>query len=433
MPKIALIGAGSVVFTQHLLGDILSFPELAESEISLMDIDGERLRVAEVMAHCVADSLGVKPKITACSDRRKSLEGADYSVITIQVGGYEPCTVIDFEIPKKYGLKQTIADTIGIGGIMRGLRTIPVLMSIMRDMEEVCPDVQVLNYSNPMAINTGAILRGSKIKAVGLCHGIQGAASWLAKCCNVPQDELEFSAAGVNHMSFVTKLAHKGKDVYPTLKRLVSEGAEFVERDKVRFELMMRLGYYGGESSEHTAEYVTHFIRRDQGDLIDRFSIPIDEYIHRCINQNKWWEETRDKLLSSDEPLEVHRSSEYGSYIIHSMETGTPRVIYGNVLNTGLIPNLPPRCCVEVPCLVDFNGVQPCVVGDLPPQCAAYVRTNVNVHELTIEAALQGKREHIYHAAMLDPHTSAELTIDEIYSMVDELINAHGDYLPKYS
>jgi len=428
-----MIGAGSVVFTKTLLGDILSFPELSGSEIALMDIDAERLKVAEVMAHRVADALGAKPKIAAYSDRRRALEGADYCIIMIQVGGYEPGTVIDFEIPKKYGLKQTIADTLGIGGIMRGLRTIPVLMAMCRDMEELCPDVQVLNYSNPMGINTGAILRGSKIRAVGLCHGIQGTAHWLARCLGIPHEELEFIACGINHLAFFTRLAHKGEDMYPKLRRLVEEGADFVQHDRVRFEMFKRLGYYGGESSEHLAEYVPHFIRRDREDLIETFGVPIDEYIRRCIAQNEWWEQTRDKLLSSKEPLEVRRSSEYGSYIIHSMETGTPRVIHGNVLNEGLITNLPPRSCVELPCLVNYNGIQPTYIGEMPPQLAAYVRTNINVQDLTIEAALQGRRDYIYHAAMLDPHTAAELTIDEIYSMVDELIEAHGSYLPEYA
>jgi len=428
-----MIGAGSVVFSMHLLGDILSFPELSESEIALMDIDPERLKVAEVMAHRIADYLNVKPTIRAFADRRAALDSADYAVNMINVAGYKPGTVTDFEIPKRYGLKQTIADTLGIGGIFRALRTIPVLLSMCRDMEEVCPDVQLLNYVNPMAMNTGAILRGSKIRTVGLCHGIQGDHLWLARYLGIPQEELSFLAAGTNHMAFFLKLEHNGEDMYPRLKKLAEDGAEFVQDDRVRFEMMRRIGYFGGESSEHLAEYVPYFIRRDREDLIERFAVPIDAYIRGCERQIEWWEKTRDKLLSGDEPLEVHRTSEYASYIIHSMETGTPRVIYGNVLNRGLITNLPDRCCVEVPCLIDRNGVQPCVVGDLPPQVAALVRTNVNVHELTIEAALTGKREHVYHAAMLDPHTSAELTLDEIWSLVDDLFEAHGSWIPPMS
>lgn len=430
MPKIAMIGAGSTVFAMNISGDILSFPALADSEIALMDIDAERLKVSEIMVRRIADYLGVKPTIKAYSDRRAALDGADYVINMIQVGGYEPCTVIDFEIPKKYGLKQTIADTLGIGGIFRALRTIPVLLSMCRDMEELCPNVQFLNYVNPMAINTGAVLKASKIRTVGLCHGIQGSAWWLSQCLGVPEEELEFIAAGTNHMAFMLKLAHKGRDLYPKLRQMAEEGGEYVEKDKVRFEILRRFGYYGGESSEHLAEYVPYFIRRDREDLIDRFGVPIDEYIRRCIAQIEWWEKTRDKLVSGDEPLEVKRSKEYGARIINAMETGEPCVIYGNVLNKGLITNLPPNCCVEVPCVVDRNGVQPTVIGDLPPQVAALVRTNVNVHELTIEAALTGRKEYVYHAAMLDPHTSAELTIDEIYSLVDELFEAHGSWIP---
>jgi len=430
MPKIAMIGAGSTVFAMNISGDILSFPPLADSEIALMDIDAERLKVSEIMVRRIADYLGAKPTIKAYSDRRAALDGADYVINMIQVGGYEPCTVIDFEIPKKYGLKQTIADTLGIGGIFRALRTIPVLLSMCRDMEELCPNVQFLNYVNPMAINTGAVLKASKIRTVGLCHGIQGSAWWLSQCLGVPEEELEFIAAGTNHMAFMLKLAHKGRDLYPALRQMAEDGGEYVEKDKVRFEILRRFGYYGGESSEHLAEYVPYFIRRDREDLIDRFDVPIDEYIRRCIAQIEWWEKTRDKLVSGDEPLEVKRSKEYGARIINAMETGEPCVIYGNVLNKGLITNLPPNCCVEVPCVVDRNGVQPTVIGDLPPQVAALVRTNVNVHELTIQAALTGRKEYVYHAAMLDPHTSAELTIDEIYSLVDELFESHGSWIP---
>lgn len=431
MPKITMIGAGSVVFTKTLLGDILLFPELKECEIALMDIDPERLEVAEVMAKRVAEAVKANPKITAHLDRREALDGADYVINTIQVAGYDPGTVIDFEVPKKYGLKQTIADTLGIGGIMRAARTIPVVLSITHDMEELCPKAQLLNYTNPMAMVTGAALRGSKIKAVGLCHGIQGSSHWLAHCLGIPYEELAFIAAGTNHMAFFVKLEHKGKDMYPKLKQMIAEGAEFAKNDRVRFELMKRLGYYGGESSEHLSEYVPYFIRRDREDLIEKFGVPIDEYIRRCIGEIDWWEKTRDKLLNGDEPIDVRdRSHEYGSLIIHSMETGTPRVIYGNVLNKNLITNLPYNACVEVPCLVDLNGIQPTIVGDLPHEVAAMVRTNVNVHELTIEGCIQGRKDLIYHAAMMDPHTCAELTLDEIWSMVDDLLEAHGTWVP---
>lgn len=433
MPKIAMIGAGSVVFSKTLSRDILTFPELAESEIALMDIDPERLKIAEVMVRKVADILKVKPKINAYSDRKAALDGADYVVNMIQVGGYEPCTVIDFEVPKKYGLKQTIGDTLGIGGIFRALRTIPVLLDMCRDMEEVCPKTWFLNYVNPMAMNTGAVLKATNVKTVGLCHGIQGIERWLSEILGVPRGELTFIVAGTNHMAYAIKLEHKGVDLYPKLRKIAEEGGEYAERDKVCFEMLRRFGYYGGESCEHTAEYVPYFIRRDREDLIEKFEIPIDEYIRRCIEMTEHWGEMRDRLLSGEEPIKAKRSVEYASYIIHSIETGTPSVVYGNVLNHGLVTNLPDKCCVEVPCLVDHNGIQPTVVGDLPPQIAALVRTQVNVQELTTLAALTRKKEHVYHAAMLDPHTAAELTLDEIYSMVDDLFEAHGDWIPPMS
>ena len=430
MPRIAFIGAGSVVFAQHLLGDILSFPELAESEIALMDIDAERLNVAEVMAHKVAEAVGVHPKITAHSERKPALAGCDYVINMVQIGTY-PSTLIDFNVPKKYGLKQTIADTLGIGGIFRALRTIPFMFEMGREMEELCPNVQFINYVNPMAMNTMAMLKGTKIRTVGLCHGIQGTAGALSHYLKIPQEEISFVAAGVNHLAFFIKLERHGEDLYPLLRKTIAS-PDWGNHDRVRFELFKRFGYFGAESSEHGAEYVPYFIRRDREDLIERFGIPIDEYIRRCESQNTHWEKTREQMLG-DEKIEVHRSAEYGSLIIHSIETDAKRVVYGNVLNHGHITNLPDRCCVEVPCLVDRNGIQPTYVGDLPPQIAALVRTNVNVQELTVEAALTGKREHIYHAAMLDPHTSAELTIDEIYSLVDDLIEAHGGMLPQYT
>lgn len=434
MPKITLIGAGSCVFTRTLLGDILQFPELGDSEIALMDIDAGRLRTAEILAHKVADALKVKPKISAYTDRKKALDGANYVICTIQVGGYEPSTVIDFEIPKKYGLKQTIADTLGIGGIMRALRTIPVQIAFCREMEELCPDAWLLNYTNPMAILTGAILQQTKIKAVGLCHGIQGAHHWLSHCLGVPPEELTFIAAGTNHCAWFIKLAHKGVDLYPKLRKAVEEGADFVQHDKVRFEMLRKFGYYGGESSEHMAEYVPYFIRKDHPELIDRFSVPIDEYIRRCIGQNAGWDEMARKFEDPNETIgEIGRSHEYGSLIIDSIETGTPRVVYGNILNRNMITNLPNGACVELPCLVDHNGIQGTVVGDMPTQCAAITGTNVNVHLMTQKASVTLKREDVYRAAMLDPLTQQNLSMDEIVSMCDDLIEAHGDYLPKFS
>jgi alpha-galactosidase len=431
MPKITFIGAGSTVFAKNLLGDILGFPELAESEIALHDIDPERLRTSEIVAHRVAEALGAHPTITASTDRRAALDGADYAICMIQVAGYKPGTVIDFEIPKKYGLRQTIADTLGIGGIMRGLRTIPVLLDMCRDMEELCPDVTFLQYVNPMAMNCWAISRASTIKTVGLCHSVPGTAIELAHDIGVPVEEINYVVGGINHMAFYLKFEHDGRDLYPEIRRVLEEG-RVPPHNRVRYEMFKRLGYFVTESSEHFSEYVPWFIKRDRPDLIEAFNIPLDEYIRRCENQIADWEKQR-AALEGGAPLEIVRSVEYGSGIIHSLETGTPRVIYGNVTNASLIDNLPDGCCVEVPCLVDKNGIQPTKIGALPPQLAALMQTNINVQALTVEAALTGRREHIYHAAMLDPHTAAELSLDQIWALVDDLIAAHGDWLPAYT
>ena len=460
MTKITFIGAGSTVFAKNLLGDILSFPELAESTIALHDIDAERLATTEQVAHRTAELLNVHPTIEATTDRRAALEGADYAVNMIQVGGYKPATVIDFEIPKTYGLRQTIGDTLGIGGIMRALRTIPVLLEMVRDMEEVCPDVLHLNYVNPMAMNTWALNRASKITTVGLCHSVQGTAQQLAADIDVPIEEINYIAAGINHIAFYLKFERDGEDLYPLLHKVVEEG-RVPDWNRVRYEMLERLGYFVTESSEHFAEYMPWFIKKNHPELIETYNIPLDEYLGRCEAQIRVWEyakgarahpdadheailrerladikvmpEMKEHAIHTIDSLDkVTRSQEYGVRIIHSIETGEPRVVYGNVLNEGLIDNLPQGCCVEVPCLVDKNGVQPTRVGALPPHLAALMRTNVNVQSLVVEAILTGKREHIYHAAMLDPHTAAELTIDEIWSLVDELLETHGDWLPTF-
>ena len=436
MAKVCFVGAGSTVFAKNLLGDILSFPELAGSSISLHDIDAERLSTSALVAHRIAETLDVAPTIEASTDRRQALEGADYLITMFQVGGYEPATVTDFEIPKRYGLRQTIADTLGIGGIMRGLRTIPVLVDLGHDMEEVCGDATLLNYVNPMAMLCWAVDRATSIDTVGLCHSVQGTAAQLADDLGVPVDEIRYRCAGSNHMAFYLEFeretAEGRVDLYPELA--VRALGEMPKRhgylsEAVRYEMFRRLGYFVTESSEHFAEYVPWFIKAGRDDLIDRFGIPLDEYPRRCEFQIAGWDEQRRRLEDPDAPLRVRRSPEYGSEIIHSMETGTPRVIYGNVPNRGLISNLPDGCCVEVPCLVDANGVQPTVVGALPPQLAALMQTNINVQSLTVEAVLEGRRDHVLHAAMLDPHTAAELDLDQIESLVDDLIDAHGDLI----
>ncbi|MCS6881255.1 MAG: alpha-glucosidase/alpha-galactosidase [Oscillochloridaceae bacterium] len=469
MPTIAFIGAGSAVFARNLIGDILSFPELRESTILLFDIDPERLRDSERMAHLLAAHLGARPRIEATTVREQALEGADYVIAMFQVGGYRPATVTDFEIPRRFGLRQTIGDTIGIGGIMRGLRTIPVLLDMCRDMERLCPDATLLQYVNPMAMNCWAISRASRINAVGLCHSVQHTISELAYDLGLPEEEIDYLCAGINHMAFYLRLAHRGADLYPRLRQIVEENRA-PAWNRVRYELFRRLGYFVTESSEHVSEYTPWFIKRDRPDLIERFNIPLDEYPARCERQIAEWEgmrpllehgdaaalaryeqETRERRLAEIAARDPHLagylrqrwarerqeggapSGEYGALIIHAMETGQPRVIYGNVANHGLIDNLPQGCCVEVPCLVDRNGVQPTRVGALPPQLAALMQTNINVQALTVEAALTGKREHIYHAAMLDPHTGAELDLEQIWALVDALIAAHGDWLPAYS
>jgi alpha-galactosidase len=447
--KIAFIGAGSTVFAKNLMGDILSYPELQNCTLSLHDIDKPRLHTSEIVAHKIAKQLGVNPTIETTTDRRQAIDGAGYVITMFQIGGYRPSTVIDFDIPKKYGLRQTIADTLGIGGIMRGLRTIPVLLDLCRDMEELCPDATLLQYVNPMVMNCWAISRASKIKTVGLCHSVQGTASQLASDIGVPVEDINYVCAGINHMAFYLKFERKTKngieDLYPRIAEVAkrkdaplrghtarTDGGIIGLSDAVRYEMYRRLGYFVTESSEHFSEYVPWFIKRDRPDLLEEFNIPIDEYIRRCELQIARWEEMRTQMEDPNTTVPVRRSHEYGSGIIHSMETGELRVIYGNVPNKNLITNLPAGCCVEVPCVVDKNGVQPVAIGQLPPHLAALMQTNLNVQSLTVEAALTQKREHIYHAAMLDPHTAAELSLEQIWHLVDDLIAAHGDMLPAY-
>ncbi len=435
MTKIAFIGAGSTVFAQALLTDILSYPEMAEVTISLHDIDDKRLYTSEVVARKLARELHAHPTIQPTLDRRAALEGANYVICMFQIGGYKPATVIDFEIPKKYGLRQTIADTLGIGGIMRALRTIPVLLDMAHEMETLCPDALLLNYVNPMAMNCWALNRASKITTVGLCHSVQNTAGELARDISVPIEDINFVCAGINHVAFYLRFERKTadgvEDLIPHLRRVIEE-QRVPGWNRVRYEVFRQLGYFVTESSEHFSEYVPWFIKRDRPDLIDRFNIPLDEYIRRCEEQIAEWEALRIRLEDPAAPIELERSNEYAPQIIHSLETGTPRVVYGNVPNHGLIDNLPQNCIVEVPCLVDRNGVQPTRIGALPPQLAALMQTNINVQALTVEAALTGRRDHIYHAAMLDPHTAAELDLDQIRSLVDDLIEAHGSWLPAY-
>jgi alpha-galactosidase len=435
MVKITFIGAGSTIFAKNVLGDAMLTPSLSEADIALYDINEQRLRESELMLRTINKNANHdRAKIRTYQNRKEALTDADFVINAIQVGGYQPSTVIDFEIPKKYGLRQTIGDTMGIGGIFRTLRTLPVMLEFAREMEEVCPQAWLLNYTNPMAMLTMGILKGTKIKTVGLCHSVQVCVSELFKQLGISEqynaDEFQWKIAGINHMAFLLELTKDGKDFYPTIRELAAAKPN-PHSDSVRFELMKRFGYYITESSEHNAEYHPYFIKKLYPELIDSFDIPLDEYLRRCENQISDWNQMRESIVMNGE-LTHTRSNEYASYIMDSIVTGTPSVIAGNVLNKGLITNLPEDCCVEVPCLVDKNGVQPTYVGQLPTQLAALNRTNINVQELTVEAALTLNRSKIYQAAYLDPHLSSELSLEAITCLVDELIEAHAGYLPEY-
>ena len=435
MVKITFIGAGSTVFAKNVLGDVLLTPSLHEAQIALYDINEERLKESELMLRTINQNCNQnRATIRSYTDRKEALRDATFVVNAIQVGGYEPSTVIDFEIPKKYGLQQTIGDTMGIGGIFRALRTIPVMLEFAREMEEVCPDAWLLNYTNPMAMLTMAVLKATKIKTVGLCHSVQVCVPDLFKGLGIQDDydlnDFQWKIAGINHMAWLLEINYQGEDFYPVIRQKALEMA-LPHADAVRYELMRNFGYYVTESSEHNAEYHPYFIKSKYPELIERFAIPIDEYLRRCVAQIAGWEEQRDAIVHNGELTHV-RSLEYASYIMDAMVTGNSTMIAGNVMNHGLITNLPTDSCVEVPCLVDKNGVQPTYVGDLPTQLAALNRTNINVQQLTVEAALTLDRDKIYQAALLDPHTNSELSIDDIRHLVDDLIEAHGDYLPEY-
>ncbi|NLA53614.1 MAG: alpha-glucosidase/alpha-galactosidase, partial [Clostridiales bacterium] len=403
MAKITFMGAGSSVFAKNVLGDVMMTKALEDSHIALYDIDSVRLEESYQMLEAINRNNGSKARIEkflGIPQRKNALQGAHYVVNAIQVGLYEPCTVTDFEIPRKYGLKQTIADTLGIGGIFRSLRTIPVMLDFARDMEEVCPDAWFLNYTNPMCTLTGAMLRLSQVKTVGLCHSVQVCASHLLEGLDMPYDDtVQWKIAGINHMAWLLEISRDGQDLYPEIKKRAEARSE-KHKDMVRYEIMKRFGYYVTESSEHNAEYMPYFIKDRYPELIDRFNIPLDEYPRRCIKQIKEWKE-RGHELTNNPHLTHTRTNEYASYIMEAMETNRPCKIGGNVLNTGLITNLPNNCVVEVPSLVDKSGIVPTYVGDLPEQLAALNRTNINVQLLTIEAARTLKKDYIYQAALL--------------------------------
>jgi alpha-galactosidase len=444
-PKIAFIGAGSTVFMKNIIGDLLQRPPLAGANIALMDINEQRLAESEIVANKLVQTLGVSATIETHLNQREALDAADFVVVAFQIGGYDPCTITDFEVPKRYGLRQTIADTLGIGGIMRGLRTVPHLWKICEDMLAVCPDAVMLQYVNPMAINTWAIAeKYPQIKQVGLCHSVQGTAMELSRDLDIPYESIRYRAAGINHMAFYLQFEQKlpdgtFKNLYPDLLRGYREGRYPKPNahnprcpNKVRYEMFSRLGYFVTESSEHFAEYTPWFIKSGRPDLIEKFGIPLDEYPKRCVEQIARWQKQAE-LYRTANTIEVRESHEYASSIMNSIWTGEPSVIYGNVRNNGVITTLPENAAVEVPCLVDASGIQPTYVGALPPQLTALIRTNINVQELTVAALMTENKEHIYHAAMLDPHTSAELDLDQIWNLVDDLLAEHGEWLPRWA
>ena len=444
MPKITFIGAGSTIFMRHLLGDALLMPSLRDSEIALMDIDADRLAESELIARRMVETVGTGATVTSTTSRRTALDGADFVIVSVQIGGYEPCTVTDFEIPKQYGLRQTIADTLGIGGIMRGLRTVPFLWDLCQDMSELCPDAVMLQYVNPMAINCWAIKeRFPDIRTVGLCHSVPNTVFELTHDLDIPIQDVRYRVAGINHVAFFLNFEQRvdggWRDLYPELRRQYAEGLIPKENpvrprcpNLVRYEMMNQLGYFLTESSEHFAEYCPWCIKDGRDDLIERYGIPLDEYPTRCEEQiAEWREQFAD--LKDGAGVEVESSNEYAAVIMNAMVTNTPASIYGNVTNNGAISNLPDDCIIEVPCMVDGNGIQATGIGALPPQLAAMMKTNINVQELTVAALTEENREHIFHAAMFDPHTAAELDVAQIRAMTSDLLTAHRDWLPEWT
>ncbi|HHG3505209.1 alpha-glucosidase/alpha-galactosidase [Vibrio parahaemolyticus] len=444
-PKITFIGAGSTIFVKNILGDVFHKPALKEAQIALMDIDEVRLEESHLVVKKLMESAGATGTITSYLNQKEALRDADFVVIAFQIGGYDPCTITDFEVCKRHGLEQTIADTLGPGGIMRSLRTVPHLWRVCEDMTEVCPNATMLNYVNPMAMNTWAMYEMyPHIKQVGLCHSVQGTAEELARDLDIDVADLRYTCAGINHMAYYLTLEKKigqGEyvDIYPDLLQAFADGSAPKPgihnngrcENLVRYEMFKKLGYFVTESSEHFAEYTPYFIKPNRPDLIERYKVPLDEYPKRCVEQISQWKTELEAFKNADQ-ISVKQSNEYASTIINSIWTGRPSVIYGNVKNEDLIDNLPTGCCVEVACLVDANGIQPTKVGRIPTHLAALMQTNINVQTLLTEAIVTQNRERIYHAAMLDPHTSAALGLEEIYALVDDLIDAHGSWLPDW-
>lgn len=433
--KITFLGAGSTIFAKNVLGDCILTKELGAFDIALYDIDEARLEDSFVMLCNINRHYEGRATIRKYTNLTEALTGADFVVNAVQVGGYEPCTVTDFEIPKKYGLRQTIADTLGIGGIFRFLRTAPVAERFAEVMHKVCPKALFLNYTNPMAMLTGYLCRVLELNAVGLCHSVQYCVDGLFKSLGLEEktETVRWEICGINHQAWLLRVEDENGDMYPEIKRrsLSGEYADKIKWDIVRHDIMHRFGYYNTESSEHTAEYLPYYIKSAHPELIEKFNIPLDEYPRRCLRQIAEWKDLRDKVTAED--IEHTRTKEFASYIVQAAVTDAACRIHGNVINGNLIPNLPAEACVEVPCLVDRNGVQPCAQRPLPQQLAALNRTNINVQLAAIEAAASRRKEDVYRAAYLDPHTAAELTLGEIKALCDEMFEAHGDWLPSYS
>jgi alpha-galactosidase len=440
MTRIAFIGAGSTIFMKNIVGDVLHFPALEGTTFALMDINEQRLEESALVARKLIAASGRKAQVETTTDQRRALAGADFVVTAFQIGGYEPSTVIDFDIPKQYGLRQTIGDTLGVGGIMRGLRTVPHLWRVAADMAELCPNATLLQYVNPMAINTWALAeRYPHVKQVGLCHSVQNTVQELAHDLDLPKDEIRYRVAGVNHVAFFLDLTHKGQSLYPALRDGYRNGSLpkpplLMPRcaNKVRYEVMDHLGYFCTESSEHLAEYVPWFIKDGREDLIDTFSVPLDEYPKRCIEQMADWADQAKAYRTADQ-IDFKKSHEFAAEIMNAMVTNQPYTIYGNLPNRGQAPQLPKGAAMEVPCMVDANGIQPSVIDDIPPQLVALMRSQINVQELVVRALVDEDIEHVYHAAMMDPHTAAELDLRQIRSLVSDLLAAHGDMLPEFA
>ncbi len=437
--RITFVGAGSTVFALTLLRDICAYKSLVDIEIVLYDIDSRRLQTTYSIATQLLKQ--VKParniQVRATLSRNEALQDTNFVLVMLQIGGYRPSTVFDFEIPKKYGLRQTIGDTLGIGGIMRALRTIPVLLGLAEELQRVAPKALLINYANPMAMNCRALALAGKVTTVGLCHSIPITTQQLADDLQLPVNEIDYLVAGINHLAFYLRLEHKGQDLYPALQAFMNSkrfpprrptiGKDMI--DHLRYELMSRFGYFVTESSEHLSEYLPWFIKRNYPELVERYQLPLDEYPRRCEVQIAEWQELQKQLAQDNALLEISKSNDYGIQIIESIINNHSRRVYANLPNRGSIRNLPYEAIVEIPTLVDGIGLQPTQIGDLPAQLAALIHSNINVQELTARAAVERRREYVYHAAMLDPHTAAELSLDEIRAMVDELLEAHGDYI----